>query len=60
MAKSFTFFEEIFVRETFGESLYRETLLIFQFAKVYPVNCEVFSANDFHFFFFIIKTPYFQ
>jgi len=24
-------------------------LLIFQFAIVYPVNSEVFPANDFHF-----------
>jgi len=31
------------------ESSSREILLILQLAKVYPVNSEVFSANDFHF-----------
>jgi len=34
----------------FRESLSREKFANFQFAKVYPVNSEVFSTNDFHFF----------
>jgi len=37
---------KLFIRE----SLSSEILLIFQFVKVYPVNSEVFSANDFHVF----------
>jgi len=64
LSRILAFFAKVYLAKNLKsfirESLSREILLIFQFAKVYPVNSEVFSANDFHFFCIIKIDPYFS